>query len=181
MRLNVAYVTGSHALKLGMQMIYGYHERPTWVLNDMYYQFLNTAPRSLTEWATPYNTIDKLRASPSFFAQDQWTKNRLTATFGLRVDTLHAYVPAISLPATGFAQLRRGRRPPEWTDFSPRTGMAYDLFGNGRRRSRAASIATFRVRPWRWRANNPVVTSILSYPDLSDTNKNFVPDCDFSI
>jgi hypothetical protein len=50
----------------------------------MYYQFLNGAPRSLTEWATPYETSDRLNLSPSVYAQDQWTQKRLTLTYGLR-------------------------------------------------------------------------------------------------
>jgi Carboxypeptidase regulatory-like domain len=185
-KASVAYVTGSHALKFGMQMIYGYHERPTWVLNDMYYQFLNTVPRSLTEWSTPYNTIDKLSPSPSFYIQDQWTMTRLTTTMGLRLDTLYGYVPAISLPATRFVPARNFAEVdnlPHWEDLSPRVGVAYDLFGNGKTAikgsiNRYVQSQTLALA----NANNPVVTSVLSATRTwSDSNKNYVPDCNFSI
>jgi hypothetical protein len=184
-RVNAAYVTGSHALRFGMQMIYGYHERPTFVLNDMYYQFLNSVPRSLTEWATPYNTIDKLSPSPSFYAQDQWTLNRLTVTGGLRVDTLFGYVPAISLPATRFVPARSFDEVhdlPKWVDFSPRMGGAFDLFGNGKTAVKASLNRYVQSQTLGLaNANNPVVTSILSATRTwTDTNNNFTPDCDFS-
>jgi hypothetical protein len=186
-KFSAAYVTGSHALKFGLQMISGYHERPTFVLNDMYFQFLNGVPRSLTEWATPYNTIDKLKPSPSFYAQDQWTFNRLTATGGFRVDTLYGYVPAISLPATRFVPARNFGRVdglPSWVDLSPRIGAAYDVFGNGKTAVKASLNRYVQSQTLALaNANNPVVTSILSATRTwtTDTNKNFIPDCDFSI
>jgi hypothetical protein len=186
MKATVAYVTGSHALKFGMQMIYGYHERPSSVLNDLTYQFLNGAPRSLTEWATPYDTLEKLRPSPSFFAQDQWTLRRLTATYGFRIDTLKAYVPAGSLPATQFVPTARNFAEvddvPNWVDFSPRFGVAYDLFGNGKTAIKV-SVNRYVASQTLALANaaDPVVTSVLSASRTwNDTNHNFVPDCDFS-
>jgi hypothetical protein len=186
MKVNISYVTGSHALKFGMQMMYGYHERPTWVLNDLYYQFLNGVPRSLTEWATPYDTLDKQRPSPGFYAQDQWTIKRLTATGGLRVDLLNAYVPAISLPATRFAPARNFGEVdnvPHWTDLSPRVGAAYDLFGNNKTAVKASLNRYVQSQTLALaNANNPVVTSILSATRTwTDMNGNFVPDCNFSI
>jgi hypothetical protein len=193
-KANMSYVTGSHALRFGTQMIYGYHERPTWVLNDMYYVFLNSLPRSLTEWATPYNTIDKLSPSPSFYAQDQWTVKRLTLTGGFRIDTLFGYVPPISLPPTRFVPVARtfGRVDgvPHWFDLSPRIGLAYDLFGTGKTAlkvsvNRYVQSQTLALA----NADNPVVTSILSatrtwndnmYSAGDPRNSNYVPDCDFS-
>lgn len=186
LKANVAYVTGSHALRFGMQMIYGYHERPTWVLNDMYYQFLNGAPRSLTQHATPYNTIERLRPSPSLYAQDQWTVKRLTATYGFRVDTLNAYVPAISLPATRFVPAREFAKVegvPDWVDFSPRVGVAYDVFGTGKTAIKG-SVNRYVASQTLALANNvnPVVTSVLTATRTwTDRDQDFIPDCDFSI
>jgi hypothetical protein len=187
-RINIAYVTGSQALKFGMQLISGYHERPSWVLNDLVYQVLNGVPRSLTEWDSPYDTLDRLRPSPSFFAQDQWTKKRLTTTLGLRLDLLNAYVPATTLPATRFVPVSQSyaevNNVPNWADLSPRVGVAYDLFGTGKTAlkfsvNRYVQSQTLALA----NANDPVVTSVLSATRTwTDTSGTFNPanDCDLS-
>jgi hypothetical protein len=193
-KASLAYVTGSHAFKVGMQSIYGYHERPSWVLNDLTYTFLNGAPRSLTEWDSPYNTLDKLKFSPSFYASDQWTLKRLTATYGVRVDTLYAYVPAQQLAATQFvphvSSYGEVDNVPNWVDLSPRVGVAYDLFGNGKTAlkfsvNRYVASQTLALT----NASNPVVTSVLSatrtwtdpnFPADAPASGVLLPNCDLS-
>jgi carboxypeptidase family protein/TonB-dependent receptor-like protein len=184
-KLNVSYITGSHALRFGMQLIAGHHERPSFVLNDVYYQFLNGTPRSLTEFATPYDTLDRLRPSPSFFAQDQWTLKRLTATYGLRLDFLNAYVPAWHLNATQLVPARDLAEVdgvPNWADLSPRVGVSYDLFGNGKTALKASFNRYVQSQTLALaNAANPVVTSVLSTTRTwNDTNGNFKPDCDLT-
>jgi hypothetical protein len=185
-KLNVSYITGSHALKFGLQVISGRHNRPTFVGGDMYEQFLNGVPRSLTEWATPYDTSDRLKPSPSVYAQDQWTQKRLTLTYGLRLDTLNAYVAPQSLPATQFVPARNFAEVdhvPNWYDLSPRVGLSYDLFGTGKTAlkvslNRYVQSQTLALA----NAANPVVTSVLSATRTwGDANHNYVPDCNFSI
>jgi hypothetical protein len=185
-KLNVSYITGSHALKFGIQAIQGHHDRPTFVGGNMYYQFLNGAPRSLTEWATPYETSDRLNLSPSVYAQDQWTQKRLTLTYGLRLDYLNAYVPVQHLPAAQFVPARNFAEVdnvPNWYDLSPRAGLSYDLFGTGKTAlkvslNRYVQSQTLALAD----AANPVVTSVLSATRTwTDANHNYVPDCDFSI
>jgi hypothetical protein len=69
------------------------------------------------------------------YVQDQWTLNRLTANVGLRSDYLHAWVPAQTRPAGYFTpsySFDMRDVVPKWRDISPRLGIAYDLFGNGK-------------------------------------------------
>jgi hypothetical protein len=184
-KLNISYITGSHALKFGLQMIEGSHQRPSFVGGNMYYQFLNGVPRSLTEWATPYSTDDRLNPSPSIYAQDQWTEKNLTVTYGLRLDYLIAYVPPQQLPAAQLVPARNFAgvdNVPKWYDVSPRLGLSYNLFGDGRTAlkvslNRYVQSQTLALAD----AANPVVTSVLSATRTwNDANHNYLPDCDFS-
>jgi len=61
--------------------------------------------------------------------------NRLSLNLGVRFDLWKGYIPAQTLPATRFLPERhydRVSNQPNYKDLSPRFGMAYDLFGNGR-------------------------------------------------
>jgi hypothetical protein len=86
-KIDVTYTTGSHAFKFGTQIIEGTHVRHNDVNGNLYGMLLNGQPRSVTVWATPYDTKERLHPSPMFFAQDQWTRRRLTLNLGLRLIT----------------------------------------------------------------------------------------------
>jgi hypothetical protein len=69
------------------------------------------------------------------FAQDNWkVSSRLTMELGLRYD--HETIPAADpnlTSATGSFTPYNGmtNSPQDWTDFGPRIGFSYDLFGKG--------------------------------------------------
>ena len=110
----VSYVTGSHALKVGMQIMEGwrhFYQEPN---GSMDYIVLGRSPLSLTQYATPLLDDERLKASLGIYAQDQWTINRLTLNLGLRFDYLNAGVPETDLPAGAVragAAVRRDRLP----------------------------------------------------------------------
>lgn len=184
-KVDLTYTTGSHALKFGMQMIEGTHVRHNDVNQNLWAVLRNGVPSSLTVWATPYDTEERLKPSPSFFAQDQWTRRRMTLNVGLRFDYLNAYVPELHFPPVAFVSTPRDfdavYNVPKWGDLSPRLGVAYDLFGNGKTAikaswnryvaSQTAGLANL---------NDPVITSVTSANRTwADRNGDYVPDCDF--
>jgi hypothetical protein len=90
----------------------------------------------------------------SAYLQDSWTiKNRLTLNLGLRFDTYNSWIPAATKPAAAgiveaigatYLEPVYGFNPfgqlelPEWSDImgwsplSPRIGLTYDPFGDGK-------------------------------------------------
>ena len=92
-------------------------------------------PISLTQSLLPFTTSYRTR-NASFYVQDQWTLGRMTLQGALRFDRNWSFSPEQTIPASAF--LASPLVFPEtpgvtgYKDISPRGGVAYDLFGNGK-------------------------------------------------
>src|SRR5205823_3292004 len=165
----------------------GLNQTDTTVNQDVYYNFFNTVPSSVTQLATPYTVQNRTKADLGIFAQDRWTLNRLAINLGLRFDYFNGYVPAEHVPATpsGWIPERNFAAVhdvPEWFDLNPRVGASYDLFGTGRTALKA-SLGRYvgQMNANAAAANNPITTSVTSVTRTwIDSNNNFIPDCDLS-
>ena len=145
-RASASYITGTHAVKVGMTLMHQWRLGTTEPNNSVTLQLRNTAacqsagiecgqPFQITQYATPIQTQEKVRYNMGIFAQDQWTFKRLTANYGVRLDFFNAMVEAQSLPAGPFTPARNFeevRDVPNWKDFDPRFGVAYALTADGK-------------------------------------------------
>ena len=134
-RFSMTYVTGSHAFKTGLNWRSLWYEEPRRVNGDVNYTFRNGKPTQITQWATPLNYKERMKADLGLYAQDQWTIKHLTLNLGLRFDYLNASVPEQQMPAGPFVPARSFAPVacvPCMMDLSPRLSAAYNLFGTGK-------------------------------------------------
>ena len=135
-RANVSYVTGSHNFKFGVTAL------RQWTGT---YQDSDTTPpwsRTLHFGAFPIlvdyygsSAEENQAISLGFYAQDQWTIDRLTLNLGVRVDANHAGYPDSTRPGNIWIPEPfdfPGQEVVNWKDVQPRLAVAYDLRGDGR-------------------------------------------------
>jgi len=183
---SASYITGSHALKVGLQTVSGLNPSNPRLLNPDFpvqYQLRNGIPVQLLQVAAPLETTDNVKVNLGLFAQDQWTIRRLTLNLGVRFDRLNAYAPASTKPAGYFLpELRFDavENLPNWYDVNPRLGVAYDLFGSGKTAVKA-SVGRYGVAEATTIANarNPqIALATRTTRTWNDANGNVFPDCD---
>jgi hypothetical protein len=146
----LSYVTGTHNIKTGL--LYAWGNNPTALdMNADLYQIyqggtlINGAytlgrPVQVRVYNTPIVRSPQLRANVGIYAQDQWVLDRFTITYGLRWEYLKEELPAAQrdagrfAPAQNYPAITCQSLPGMtcWSSWSPRLGVVYDLFGNGK-------------------------------------------------
>jgi hypothetical protein len=184
-RASLSYVTGAHNLKIGYGgvALVSDLENHTNDLN-LAYTVSNGTPISLTESLLPYTTSYRTR-NAAFYVQDQWKLGRMTLQGALRFDRNWSYAPEQSIPASNFLQtpITFPETPgvTGYKDLSPRGGVAYDLFGNGKT---AVKVNVGKYLEPTSNNNNYILSNPIgriattASRSWTDSNNNFVPDCD---
>lgn len=132
---SIAYVTGAHAVKVGVQDRWGYALDIRTINGDLIQQYRNGAPSTVNIINTPFNNEVDVNSDLGVYIQDTWTTKRLTLSPGLRWDHFNSSVPEQTLPAGRFVPARHFDPIPDvpnWNNITPRIGAAYDLTGKGK-------------------------------------------------
>jgi len=131
---------GDHLIKAGVQFSQMGMYDQFWVNGDRYIEFNNGAANAVRLFNTPTAHDSKIRLF-GLFAQDAWSYKRFTVNLGLRVDLSNGWMPEQSKPA---GQFSAARDLPKTDVFDSRlgvwrTGIVYDVFGNGRTALKASA------------------------------------------
>ena len=183
-KFSLTYVTGSHTFKTGFYSEFGFYDADGTMNGDVVYQYFNQRPTSIIQWATPFREVNKF-LDTGFYAQDQWTIKRLTLNLGARFEAANGWVPPYEVPAGRFVGVRpvpEQRDIPDWKEFNPRFGAAYDLFGNGKTAIKG-HLGRYSVAHGQdiIRGNNVLNRQPNSATRAwTDLNEDFVPDCDLT-
>jgi hypothetical protein len=129
-----SYVTGSHNIKVGFQDSFGPYRRYNTANADLYQTYNNGVPLRVTPLNTPVDVAEYLDANLGIYAQDQWRLRKLTFNYGLRFDHIKQHIEGQGAQIGRFAALQPydDISFPTWNDFSPRTSLVYDVFGDGK-------------------------------------------------
>ena len=179
---SATYVTGSHSLFVGTNLM---HARPTtdWDVNgDLTYDFFNEQPFRVELRATPQSLKNRVN-DIGIYVSDQWTMNRLTINAALRYTSFKGDIPEQVLPAGTFVPARNFAPVPNvvaWQDITPRAGIAYDLFGTARTALKfSASQFLIGHAGDVVNSDNPQIrVADRARRSWNDANGNFKPDCD---
>ena len=181
-----SYITGAHAFKVGMTHRSGSQREYRFDLSPLTFRLNNGVPNQLTQRAYPVDFESHVDHDMGVFAQDRWTVRGLTLTAGVRYDYFANSFPEQHVGPAQLAPTRDITFPntkgTSYHDITPRLGVAYDLFGDGKTALKVSLnkyvaalgagglIATDTINP----AANLVVSTTRSWNDL---NLDFVPDC----
>jgi hypothetical protein len=208
-RASLTYATGSHNMKFGYQGGFGNPSQT--------YQSYTQVVQVRTARGIPNQLTQTVMGGPdtkyirnlmplNLFAQDQWTHSRLTLQGGVRYDSLTSTYPDQRIGGPGWPYAPQeiffpSRSTPgyEWKDITPRVGVAYDLFGNGKTAIKfnigkyleaitAANndldmnpITRLVVNsPRNWSDGLPNALGLPELPVGDPRRGNFVPDCDLN-
>jgi Carboxypeptidase regulatory-like domain len=181
-RASVSYITGAHSFKVGFNNSIGSSDYSSFVDQPIAYRLNNGIPNQITMRARPFRNLWEMDSDLGLFAQDRWTIDRLTLTGGVRFDYKKTHFPGQQLEPVPLAPNWNITIPEtpqlSWKDVTPKMGVAYDLSGTGRT---AVKVTLNKYLTGRQldELGNPVLDLVHTTTRAwTDTNGNFVADCD---
>jgi hypothetical protein len=151
------YITGAHSLRGGIIISQAQWRLAQQYTLDVQPITFNAGVPSTVSLKIPTDRKNSIKEDMGLFIQDKWTINRMTINAGVRFDQFVGATDPETLPAGTFNaavtysdcpdgknNLNAGctGRVTNWKDISPRIGVAYDLFGDGKTAIKA-SVARY--------------------------------------
>jgi len=187
-RASATYVTGRHSAKFGYIGLAIVNHFPNFIQNDywMSYRFNNGIPNQFTQSAGPalFNTHMN---DHSFYAQDQWSLNKLTISAAIRYDHPASFFPQQQVGPSPFVPnpiILPAQDGTSYHDITPRMGLSYDVFGNGK------TAIKVNLGKYLAAADGSSITGALTNPinristsasrTWTDANNNFKVDCNLT-
>jgi hypothetical protein len=192
MRASASYIPGAHNMKFGYQGNVSHPSQAYYNFTPfIQFRFNNGIPNRLDQTAIFPGEVKFQRniLMTSFYAQDTYTRERLTLQGGIRYDSIGTSYPDTGAGGPGESVLMPERifyaagstDGISWKDVTPRMGAAYDLFGNGRTAVKV-NIGKYLTALTASNSDldlNPLIrTALNTTRTWTDANGNFVPECD---
>jgi hypothetical protein len=182
---SASFVTGAQSIKIGYQGALLYDDRKNFTNSEsLAYRVNNGIPNQLTMSISEVEVRQRVR-SDAFFVQEQWTLGRATLQGALRYDHAWSYYPEQRLGPVRFFPVEKiyphTTGVEGYHDLTPRAGVAYDVFGTGKT-SVKVNVGRYLEAAQNgglFTALNPTGRlSLTASREWTDTNRNFVADCD---
>ena len=183
-----SYVTGAHGAKVGYQMRrLDLLDKDQAGQTQLAYRFNRGVPNAVSYYMPDFGRRT-ITTTHSVFVQDSWTRGRLTLQGALRYDHASSFAPVELNGTTNTSFLNpepviieRTDGVNAYNDITPRVGVAYDLFGNGRTalKFNFGKYLAYAANNGEYTSTNPGATIVRNVTNRgwSDDDRDYVVDC----